>query len=235
VRRFFLFDTVSGIEDDYELGTSISTVVRYPKTIKLNIRLDLDNEEMIYTPMLIIDYRERTISYINQQNALAEVEFISEYAMDTTNFWTNAQGVFIGVNVLAGLILLYRLGVVCAAPSLAQDTEAKVGRFSMSFFILVFDLFSYFYFWFLFGMTAYWFIFFKIQERVFLLMPNLNTYQTNYKPFVTIFAIATCFKFVAILLKIYFEQAEFDVFIIDWERPKFKKHFVPRKKPGEQL
>lgn len=75
VRRFFLFDTKSGVEgtDKYATG-EISTVVRYAKSITLRIKLDPVNEEMIFSPLLIIDYRERSKTGI-LANSLASVTF----------------------------------------------------------------------------------------------------------------------------------------------------------------
>lgn len=41
---------------------------------------------------------------------------------------------------------------------------------------MAFDLFGTIFFWFLYAMTGWWFIFFKFQERVFVLMPDLDSY-----------------------------------------------------------
>jgi Meckelin (Transmembrane protein 67) len=59
-RRFFIYDTKSGVvgAGNYIKG-EVSNVVRYAKTIKLRIWLDPTSDEMIYTPLLIINYRER--------------------------------------------------------------------------------------------------------------------------------------------------------------------------------
>lgn len=67
VRRFFIYDTKSGIEGagNYKTG-KISTFIRYPQSITIRIKLDPNNNEMIYTPLLIIDYRERASSIINE-------------------------------------------------------------------------------------------------------------------------------------------------------------------------
>ena len=65
VRRFFLADTKSGISgaDGYIKGDT-PMIIRYAKSITLRIKLDPKNEEMIYTPLLIINYRERTMENI---------------------------------------------------------------------------------------------------------------------------------------------------------------------------
>jgi len=39
-------------------------VIRYAQSITLRITLDPNNAEMIYTPLLIITYRERSKTYI---------------------------------------------------------------------------------------------------------------------------------------------------------------------------
>ena len=61
VRRFFMYDTKSGVEGpgNYVNG-GISTVVRYPQSVTITIQLDPNDNEMIYPPFLTITYRERT-------------------------------------------------------------------------------------------------------------------------------------------------------------------------------
>ena len=83
VRRFFLIDTKSGVSgtDGYVRGDS-PMIMRYAKDITIRIKLDPNNEEMIYTPLLIVNYRERTMDNI-KQNPLASVSFRSEYQMDS--------------------------------------------------------------------------------------------------------------------------------------------------------
>jgi hypothetical protein len=61
-RRFFLFDTVTGIEQPGGFSTlAQSSVVRYAKNITLSVTLDSNRKfnEMIYTPYLEINYEEK--------------------------------------------------------------------------------------------------------------------------------------------------------------------------------
>lgn len=60
---------------------------------------------MIFTPLLIVTYRERSKTGI-ATNSLATVGFTAEYAMDTTNFWTTVRGLFIGAMVLFAIIVI---------------------------------------------------------------------------------------------------------------------------------
>jgi len=71
----------------------------------MRIKLDLESEEMIFTPLLIVEYRERSKTRI-ESNSLATVKFTSEYAMDMTNFWTTVRGLLIGALVFFGLIVI---------------------------------------------------------------------------------------------------------------------------------
>lgn len=64
-RRFFIYDTISGIKNgEYDVEGAVPVIIRYAKSISIQIRLDPNNEEMIYVPLLQIEYRERTDTYI---------------------------------------------------------------------------------------------------------------------------------------------------------------------------
>ena len=100
-RRFFLFDTISGIpEGEYPDG--IPEIIRYPRSIKLIINLDsrgdtIDASERINVPVLFIEYLERTRDYINLDDTRAKttkVKFATEYRLDFTNMWANFKMVF---------------------------------------------------------------------------------------------------------------------------------------------
>lgn len=71
----------------------------------LRIRLDPDNEEMIYSPLLIINYRERTKTAI-ATNSLASVSFNAEYEMEMTNFNKVVQGLFIGALIFTAILVI---------------------------------------------------------------------------------------------------------------------------------
>lgn len=107
-RRFFMFDTISGIStEDWPNGAP--TVIRYPKRMVLKINLDLNNEEMIDVPYLQIRYAERTNAYI-QENSLTDISFESEYFMSTEGFWRGAGAifwVFFGIFVLIMITITF--------------------------------------------------------------------------------------------------------------------------------
>lgn len=59
-RRFFMFDTLSGIRDGEYPSGQPQTVV-YPASITLIIQLDRKNKEMINVPVLKIEYKARAL------------------------------------------------------------------------------------------------------------------------------------------------------------------------------
>jgi meckelin len=83
------------------------------------------------------------------------------------------------------------------------------------------DVFSSIFFWFLVILSGYWFVFFKLQERVYVLMPSITSVTTdNYIAFNVVFGLVFGFKLLTIVYKIVFEQCSFDIFLVDWEKPK---------------
>lgn len=78
---------------------------------------------MIYTPLLIINYRERSQTII-EDYPLASATFTAEYAMDTSKFWHVAKTLFIILNVMFVVLLIVHMIIWCKTPSLSEDTSA---------------------------------------------------------------------------------------------------------------
>lgn len=159
-RRFVIFDTLSGVTvENWPEGPP--SVVRYAKSITLKINLDDDNEEMINVPYLYIEYRERTGVYI-QDDSLTEVSFNSEYILSTANFWSGAGVVFwifFAVFVIIFSIVTFNL----LKTQQAETDKTAVFTYNLLKTIInSFDIFSSLLFWYLFLMTGYWFVFFKL-------------------------------------------------------------------------
>ena len=73
-------------------------------------------------------------------------------------------------------------------------------------------------FWFLFGVSFYWFVFFKLENAAHILTPSIHLkYQTNRMRFDIVFGIMASLKLIVMVLKVFF-QAQWDVFIMDRER-----------------
>lgn len=185
----------------------------------LKINLDSVNQEMINVPYLKIQYRERSAAFI-ETNSLAQVSFYSDYFMNTAGFWRGATAAFIAFMIIMVVIILSIACTLIDRPTLNEEYTARLQYLVIKVCIIALDIYSTIFFWFLFALTGYWFIFFKLQERVYCFLPELTTLD-NYLPFTGVFYSVFAAKFVFILFKIYFEQSSMDVFLIDWERPKF--------------
>ena len=97
-RRFFLYDTVTGIEEPGGFSTlEPASIVRYAKTMRLVVTLDANKEynEMIYTPYLEINYEEKQKDMILEENdKMKDITFMAEYKMDTKSFWQLCKTLF---------------------------------------------------------------------------------------------------------------------------------------------
>ena len=76
-------------------------------------------------------------------------------------------------------------------------------------------------------MIGYWFVFFKLQERVYCFLPTHKTYWENFEQYDWLFGWVTGSKLCYVMYKIYFDQCSFDVYLIDWERPKPQTNEIP--------
>jgi meckelin len=80
---------------------------------------------------------------------------------------------------------------------------------------------------FIFCLCAYWFVFFKLQETVFVMMPANNEYYLMneyffYEAFFyTLFWVHTFYMLYTIYM-----QCNVDIFLVDWEKPKSKQSEV---------
>jgi meckelin len=73
-------------------------------------------------------------------------------------------------------------------------------------------------FWYLFCFTAYWFIFYKMQYRVYVLLPPNDAYYSNYLAFEVVFGIVLSFQLLFVF-ELVRTQCNVDYFFIDWETP----------------
>ena len=76
-------------------------------------------------------------------------------------------------------------------------------------------------FWFIWAISAYWFVFFKMQYQIYLLLPPVNdvSFKNYYKHFYILFYISfACYNIF--ILTILYKQCNFQVFFVDWEHEK---------------
>lgn len=219
-RRFFLIDNLSAIQgaNEFITGSSNAIAVRFPRLIKLVIQLQNGEGAKILVPYLEIFYKAKSAVYTATEPKTL-VFFISEYKQSIDSFVSAMIGIFIALNIVIGVVVIVRMYIwyKLNPPTLSPD------NYSLWFIWTgIFKLFQYwgvFMFWFIWGISAYWFIFFKLQYRVFVLLPPLNSWLINYKAFDVIFGIACAAYTLYICYKVA-DQVSMDIFFIDWEHDK---------------
>jgi len=163
VRRFFIFDTVSGIKGAgaYLNKTTNTTAIRWVSTAKLVIELDPNNEEQIYVPYLELDYHTLMTSTLKTVSTTT-VAFETLYTTNTDTFWIVILVIFIIINIIAVLLTVWKLYSWCVLYPIDGSGAGAVfyGILRLVFFIV--ESWTTLIFWFLFGACFYWFVFFKL-------------------------------------------------------------------------
>lgn len=103
------------------------------------------------------------------------------------------------------LLLLIATAVLTTRPQLEDNFCANFWYMAVKTYINALDIFSTLMFWYLFLMTGYWFVFFKLQERVYCFLPELDSFKKNYEPYDILFGLVCSSKLVYVAFKIKFE------------------------------
>ena len=207
VKRMFLhvYDNRNNIESE--------RTYTYAKKVKLCVTISSNDKERIKLPIFEVTYEQKRIGDIKDDSI--EYEFITEYKGDISSFIKAMVTIFIILTVIVGLLVIYRVYVwIKMNPS---------NMVKSSYFLLIIFEFFYksvkflgiFYFWFTFGISAYWYFFFKLQYRNFAIMPPLD--DDCYTKFKIIFYIGFVCYMLYMLIRVY-KQVSFDIFFIDWEK-----------------
>lgn len=208
-RRFFLFDnefgrTSSGIE-----------AVRYAKKIVLQIQIQSEKTTRLYPPKLTIEYATATKESWLGEDEISSV-FQVEYSMKTNKFWESIQ-IMIGFLCAFGVAIFgIRLNNWQSRQRSSDDTGSGGSMFGLSLvlhaFMVACHTFAVLLFSFIFMICAYWFIFFKLQNEVFLLLPPENEFIFFEISFHAIFWCQTTYLVYAIA-----NQCKSDIIFVDWE------------------
>ncbi len=219
-RRFFIVDNIAGIQTagEFEKGNESPFAVRFPRLFKLHVLLQNTEGAKIVVPYLEAFYKSKTGLFLEQEPQTLVI-FISEYNMDIASFHSAMQGIFVALNIILGVLVAIRMYIwyKLNPPILSPD------NYSLWFLWKgLFKLFQYWgitFFWFIWGISAYWYIFFKLQYRVFVLLPPLDTWYANYRSFDIVFGIA-CSGYSFYICHKIADQVNMDIFFIDWEHDK---------------
>jgi len=185
----------------------------YAKKVKLCITISPNDKERIKLPIFEVTYDQISETQIKDDSI--QYEFITEYKGDISSFIRAMVGIFIALTVVAGLLVIYRVYVWI---KMNPSNMVQSSYFSLILFEFFYKSVKYlgiFYFWFTFGISAYWYFAFKLQYRNFAVMPPLD--DDCYKNFKIIFYIGFVCYILFMLIRIY-KQVSFDIFFIDWEK-----------------
>lgn len=221
VRRFFLFDNLSGISGNSLDSSFTPSFITYAKTIKFVVELQNNSQgSKIYVPYLEIFYSTRaTEDIVQNKKPQAYVSFISQYQMDIKKFMNVMLGLFIAINVVVVFIVIYRMYVWVKVNPKELAPDNYFFYFICTCFFKLCKFWGIFNFWFTFIISAYWYFFYKLQYRVYLLLPPLTEYSKYYKKFDIVFGVA-CGVYIAFMFYRIYCQVSFDIFFIDWEHDK---------------
>ena len=213
-RRFYLIDTLSGIEykqSSKDAQNERARVMRYASSINLKIELrDQENYGAIYPPLITIEYDEISEKdYL--QNADVEISFSVTYSM---NQWKTKQDLSISIGVLCCFAVLWSMFRTWGHAK-RDGKQAIDGVIVMKFIILSFGYIANVFFLINVGAAIFWFITFKNQSVLNIMLPSSDL-ETM---FIIYIAIALFLKFIQLIYELII-LGTIDLFFIDWERQK---------------
>jgi len=162
VRRFFVLDSISGVEESQPM--SKPKFIRYASSITLKVMMDKEAQETIYRPLLIVDYNEVEIVKF-KSDAQFKIQFESEYFSDYDWIFTQIQIACIVFNVVAFLVFVVRFRMYTKRnPRDVLGADATIMYFSKFIFYLC-DVWGEFMFWLIFWSCGTIFMRYKLQEN----------------------------------------------------------------------
>ena len=216
MKRFFMIDNLSKIgasDGYYEQVEPVN--IRYAKTVKFKVKIqDEYRKSRIYMPVLKITYAE-------SEDASAKVTFKSMYYMDFKNVKNGINALFWVMFALSLVVVVFRM-IVWARLNPSKHNEGIYCCYtSVTLLFMAFKYFGLFMFVFTSGVSAYWYIFFKLQYRPYVLFPDEDEKSTEkYETqFYIVWGLGMC-SFCVYMFYRLFQQTNYDVFFIDWEHEK---------------
>ena len=188
---------------------------KYAEKIKLVIETsDPEHEYKIKYPLFEVTYAEKR----NTQNVQKyEFTFIAEYKSDVSGFVKSMKAVFWVLTALAIFMVLYRTFVWIQNNPMQIIPDNYILKLLFEFFYKSCKYLGTYYFWFTFGISAYWYFFYKLQNKIYFLMPpNEDKVYTKFK---VVFFIGFGCYIMKMFIRIY-KQVSFDIFFVDWETEK---------------
>ena len=213
VKRFFLvYQTETG---EYLFANEIIFQAKLPN--ELPDKNKDDGKSYIESLYLKINYKYQTI----YEDKLQLFSFSSLYYMDIKNIMKWITIFFSICFVLVFIAVAARMYVWCILNPSKLTKETYPCYFLINLFTKIFKYFGIIMFFLTWGITAYWYLFFKCQYRPFVFFPEyaLQEKKGVYRQFKILWGLACGSYGLYMFFRIY-EQINYDVFFIDWEHEK---------------
>ena len=222
-RRIFLVDDVSAIVQN----GALPKYIRYAQSI--TIKFNLVNGKLdgtIYPPLISINYNYISTSDLTQT---ATVSFQIIYSMSLE---AQIQAIWISVGVIGFVAFVWSIFRTWIWSRRSGKLAVDVVTLFKFLMYLINGMANVFYI-VMVGVAIYWLIFYKGQGLAYSAIPldQLNQ-QDSFK---SLLIVAFTLKVVDLVYFI-LVQCSYDVFFIDWERPKLRAasreaHVMPTKTP----
>jgi meckelin len=252
VRRFFLFDRVSGISSSSiatsERGPSqafisyLPDVIRYASYLRLSIQLDPDNTGRILAPILTIDYSETnpgswqspivtyptigTPHYASPK--VVDYTVAVDYSMDLSMFYQTVLGFFIAMMVLMGMLICLRY-YNWSKRNARIITNARystdLGGFNtrILFELVLIIIHSYVLMIFPFIVLISWYIFVTFKLQKSASFLLPPLSSSYYTPFIINIYVMSFFQLAYVLIVLIYRHSNAEVYLIDWESKNTEK------------
>ncbi|KRX07370.1 hypothetical protein PPERSA_06985 [Pseudocohnilembus persalinus] len=224
VRRFFIVDNITErTGNNYTDYTSLaSQSIKYASTIYFKITMQ-PNDELIYIPYIDITYSDIDIeSDLTISNTTTPIIFETEYTYNSDSFWPTATAFFIIFLIFGLLYALIKCYMYTKLNPQTNPQEPYCLYMCIHYMCIILDVLADTFFYYLLIFTGYWFVFFKLQERSFVLLPSEDDPDQKseyYTPFNTLFWFMYVFKTIGMIHLVYIQQ-NIEIFFIDWEKLK---------------
>ena len=208
--RFFLVDTIGGVRSEGKSPEIVRFLSRLELRVTLiNTRESPDKPGMIHPPVAVLKYEEVTLEEARDGKKV-EMEFSVSYKMDMKEARKD-------VEISVGVLSVFAILLAAIEAWSWSRRSGKLAADVSSLVTLIFSAAGYLSYVFLcviFFSSLYWFIFFKQQTFVHVVLPTEEQERFIKHYLISAFGL----KLFNILFLIY-SQISVDVFLLDWEKP----------------
>ena len=209
-RRFFLVDTVGSRNEDELNNGRPGKYIRYAKTIVINFELVRGKVDgSIYPPVITIDYDQ--ISTIDRNADVTIIYHIQYYQ----NLIRQINTIWITVSVMILCFIIISFIKVGIWSRRSGGTLAIDPAVMFKFLMYLIGYFSNIFIFMTISVALFWLIAYKGQGVAFVVLP----FYEQKGSFQALIIIGFFLKFFEVIHLI-FVQTSYDLFFIDWERPK---------------